>query len=107
MRLLLEWKVLRIEYALKSLLKEFGIKANVWSLGAYYVDPRRLALVIAVPLDSDRASLQNNRAFLVRMERLLAIFNWETTARDHVRFHIESQETVDRENNGNWLYHFR
>jgi hypothetical protein len=107
MRLLLEWKVLRIEYALKSLLKEFGIQANVWSFGAYYIDPRRLAFVIAVPLDIDRAAVQNNRAFISRVEKLLVLFNWDVAARDQVRFHVESQETVDREDNGNWLYHFR
>lgn len=107
MRLLIEWKVFRIECALKTLLKEFGIQANVWSFGTYYIDPSRLAIAIAVSSDSIRDSLQNNRAFIERAERLLVLFNWDIKARDQVKFHIESQETVDRENNGNWLYHFR
>lgn len=41
------------------------------------------------------------------MKTLLEKFNWPIQARANVTFDIESQETVDRENNGNWWYHYK
>jgi len=107
MRWLLKLKIWRIESALKSLLKATGVKPLVWSFGAYYIDPRHMVFVLGVPLDKERDSLRNDKDFLNKMKSLLVRFNWPAPAREHVAFDIESQETVDRENNGNWWYHYK
>jgi len=107
MRWLLKLKIWRIESALKTLLKAAGIKPLVWSFGAYYIDPKHMVFVVGVPSDKERDALRNDNDFLAKMKGLLVRFNWPVPAREHVAFDIESQETVDRENNGNWWYHYK
>lgn len=107
MRWLLKWKIWRIESGLRSLLKEAGVKPLVWSYGAYYIDPKHMVFVVGVPSDSERDALRANDVFRAQMKYLLAKVRWPLAARDHVLFDIESQETVDRENDGNWWYHYK
>lgn len=107
MRWLLKLKVWRIESALRALLKAVGIKPFVWSFGAYYIDPKHMVFVVGVPSDKERDSLRNDKDFLAKMQSLLVRFNWPAPAREHVAFDIESQETVDRESNGNWWHHYK
>ena len=107
MRWLLKLKIWRIESGLKALLKAAGIKPIVWSFGAYDIDPKHLVFVVGVPSDQERDSLRNNKSFLAETKSLLVRFNWPASARDYVHFDIESQETVDRDNNGNWWYHYK
>lgn len=107
MRWLLKLKIWRIESGLKSLLKAAGFKPRVWSFGAYYIDPKHMVFVVGVPSDQERDFLRNNKNFLVEMKNLLVRFNWPASAKEHVHFDIESQETIDRENNGNWWYHYK
>ena len=107
MRWLLKLKIWRIESNLKALLKPAGIEPIVWSFGAYYIDPRHLVFVVGVPSDRERDSLRRNKNFLSEMKGLLVRVNWPASAREHVHFDIESQETVNRENNGNWWLHYK
>jgi hypothetical protein len=89
------------------MLKAAGVKPLVWSFGAYYIDPRHMVFVVGVPSDKERDSLRSDKDFLGKMKGLLVRVNWPASAREHVAFDIESQETVDRENNGNWWYHYK
>lgn len=107
MNWLLKLKIWRIESSIKTLVKAAGCKPIVWSFGAYYIDPRYLVIVVGVPSDKERDSLRNDKRFLSEINALLVRFNWPIQSRAHVRFDIESQETVDRENNGNWWYHYK
>jgi|SRR6185369_6828168 len=107
MKIFLKWKIWRIEGGLKGLLKQKDIKPYVWFFGAYYIDPKSLVFVVGVPLDSERERLRSDIDFNNDMRRLLVTYNWPFEARKHVHFDIESQETVDRENNGNWWYHYK
>ncbi len=107
MNLLLKWKIWRIESALKNLVRDAGFKPMVWSFGAYYVDPKNLVFVVGVPTDEAKETLKSNDSFSLSMKRLLERFNWPIQARSNVTFDIESQETVDRENHGNWWYHYK
>ncbi|WKE65377.1 hypothetical protein PVT67_17190 [Gallaecimonas kandeliae] len=107
MNLLLKWKIWRIESALKNLVRAEGLKPMVWSFGAYYIDPKYLVFVVGVPTDTAKETLKSNSTFTASMKELLETFNWPIQARPEVVFDVESQETVDRENNGNWWYHYK
>lgn len=104
---ILKWKIWQIEIGLKRLLKKAGVKPIVWSLGAYHIDPKHLVFVVGVPFDSERDRLRRDSSFLTAMRNLLVEHNWPRIAREHIHFDIESQETVDRETNGNWWYHYK
>lgn len=108
MKLLLKWKIWRIERAIKSLVIEsHEIKPMVWSFGAYYIDPKHLVFVIGVPTDEVREAMKSDKELVLSFSNLLEAYNWPKPARTEVVFDIESQETVDRENNGNWWYHYK
>lgn len=107
MKLILKWKIWRIESALKSLVRAEGFKPLIWSFGAYYIDPKHLVFVVGVPEDKDKVLLISNDTFTASMKELLVKFNWPVQARASVVFDIESQETVNRENNGNWWYQYK
>ena len=107
MNLILKWKIWRIESALKNLVRAEGVKPIVWSFGAYYIDPKHLLFVVGVPTDEAKKNLKSNSSFMSSMRELLAKYNWPIQARPEVIFDIESQETVDRENNGNWWHHYK
>jgi len=99
---LLRLKIWRIEKAIKKLVKETnGIKPMTWSFGAYYIDPKHMAFVIGVPTDKIIDEMRKNDTLVASLKDLLEKFNWPKPARNDVIFNIESQETVDRENNGN------
>jgi hypothetical protein len=107
MIIFLKWKIWRIEAALRSLLKEAKIKPHVWSFGAYFIHPKHLVFVVGVQTDIEKEKIKSDPDFNTAMKRLLVKFNWPEKARDNVVFDVESQETVNRENNGNWWYHYK
>ncbi len=88
------------------LARRSGFKCTLLALGAYDVDPRLLQFVVQVPTDAERDKLRERQAFAEGLKELLVKHGWPESARDDVVFHIESQETVDRENEGNWAYRF-
>ncbi len=107
MKFLLKWKIWRIENSLKRMIKDSGIKPFVWSFGAYYIDPKHMVFVAGVQTDEEKQKLKSDKNIENQMKELLEKFNWPIDARKHVLFDIESQETVDKENNGNWWYHYK
>jgi hypothetical protein len=60
-----------------------------------------------VPTDEIRDAMKSNKELVLSFSSLLEIYNWPKPVRNEVVFDIESQETVDRENNGNWWYHYK
>jgi len=108
MTIFLKWKIWRIEAALRRLLKKADIiSPHVWSFGAYYIDPKYLVFVVGVQTDIEKEKLQLDLDFNNKIRELLKKFNWPEEARKHVVFDIESQENVNRENDGNWWYHYK
>ena len=108
MKLLLKWKIWRIEKSIKTLVEGAGgISPMVWSFGAYYIDPKHLVFVIGVPSDEIRDKLKSNKELALSLINLLKKYKWPILARNEVVFDIESQETVDRDNNGNWWHHYK
>jgi hypothetical protein len=104
---LLKWKIWHIETGLKSLLEKTGVKPMVWSFGAFDIDPKHLVFVVGVPTDEEKNNLKVDSLLAEQMQFLLEKYNWPIAARKHVVFDIESQETVDRETNGNWWHHYK
>ncbi len=107
MDILLKWKIWRIEADLKRLIRNLGIKPIVWSFGAYYIDPKYMVFVAGVQTDKEKEELKADKDIQEQMTKLLDKHHWPIEAKRHVHFDIESQETVDREDNGNWWYHYK
>lgn len=107
MKIFLKLKIWRIESNLKRLVTDNGLKPFIWSFGVYFIDPKNLVFVIGVPTDEDKHQLRANTKFMDEVKSLLVKHNWPEAARPYVTFDIESQETVDRENNGNWWQHYK
>lgn len=107
MKILLKWKIWRLESDLKALIKNLGIKPIIWSFGAYYIDPKHMVFVAGVQTDKEKMELNSKQSIQNQMKDLLVKYNWPIEARKYVLFDIESQESVDRENNGNWWYHYK
>lgn len=107
MKSLLKWKIWRIESSIERLVLDQGFEPKVWSFGAYYIDPKYLVFVVGVTTDEAKETLKQSDNFNASMRALLGTFNWPKQARENVVFSIESQETVDRDSNGNWWYHYK
>jgi hypothetical protein len=104
---LLKNKVAKIAEEAQTVVRRTGgATCTILSLGAYDVDPRLLMFVVQVPKDADRDKLKERPALAQSLKELLKKHGWPAKACDDVVFHIESQETVDRENEGNWTYRY-
>jgi hypothetical protein len=107
MFLLLKWRVWLIERDLRRLRRSEGVKPRVWSFGSYHIDPKHLVIVVGVSRDSERNRLRTDSTFQDLLKGLLVRYGWSESAQKHVHFDIESQETVDREDDGRWWYHYK
>lgn len=104
---LLKKKVANIAEEAQTVVRRTGgATCTILSLGAYDVDPRLLMFVVQVAKDADREKLKERPALAEALKELPKKHGWPKDALDDVVFHIESQETVDRENEGNWAYRF-
>lgn len=104
---LLKKKVAKIAEEAQTVVRRIGGGAcTILSLGAYDVDPRLLMFVVQVAKDADRDKLKERPALAEALKELPKKHGWPADACDDVVFNIESQETVDRENEGNWAYRF-
>lgn len=106
-QLVLRWKISRIASAARKLIEGAGSSCRVWWFGAYQIHPKHLVFVLKVSSDHERNNLRNDVVLLSSVRDLLVKYDWPKEARNEVVFDIESQETVDRENNGNWFYHYK
>ena len=106
-RISLRWKIHCISRGSRRAVETQDVHCRVWWFGAYWIDPKHLVFVIAVKSDLERNKLRSNVALNQSLRELLVQFRWPDAARQHVIFDIESQETVTRETNGNWWYHYR
>jgi len=84
MKLFLKWRIWRIESEPRSLLKNAGIKPNVWSFGAYYIDPKHLVFVVSVRTDGQKNQLTTDQNFNDKIRSLLEKYNWPNESRKHV-----------------------
>jgi hypothetical protein len=84
-----------------------GVKASVFWFGAYWIHPKHLAVIIRVRTDSEKSKLIQDQAFWHDIKADLASVGYPAVGRDGVAFEAESDETVNREWEGNWWYRFK
>lgn len=104
----LKQKIQSIELALKNKIGEIcEEKVGINWYGAYDIDPKHLVFWVCVQSDRMKSELEQDKPLLMELRALLELFDYPAEARPHVHIGFESQETVDRESNGNWWYHFK
>ena len=113
MNLYLFWKLCRIRRVVKRLVAGKGVVAaktvTPWMfwIGAYDIDPKYLFFVIGVQTDRERDGLRADQQFSEQLMQTLVAVDWPEAARPHVKFEIESDETIKRESGGNWYAHYK
>ncbi|WP_443946592.1 hypothetical protein ACJVDH_05835 [Pedobacter sp. AW1-32] len=75
--------------------------------GAYDIDPKNLVIWICVESDKIKSELKLNYEIMIKLEDTLCRHKYPEQAIPFVQIDFESQETVDRDSNGNWYHHFK
>jgi hypothetical protein len=80
---------------------------NVTWYAAYDIDPKYLVYWICIQTDKVKRELNDNVRLNDKLRRLLDKHQYPSNAQKHIRIEFASKETVDRESEGNWYYHFK
>lgn len=101
-------KIFDIKAKIKKVVKKY-FAGHFWIAyyGAYDIDPKNLVFWICVKTDNEKKLLQSNEQLKQELRNTLVEFNYPEKAIPFVYIDFESQETVNRESNGNWYYHFK
>ena len=75
--------------------------------GANHIHSKYLVFWISVESDKERDRLQSDKTLINRLRQVLIDVNYPEEGRDSVQIGFESQETVNRESNGNWYQHWK
>jgi hypothetical protein len=75
--------------------------------GAYDIDPKYLVVWICVESDKTKLNLESNVELVNKLREILVKYNYPKEAIPFVHIGFESQETVDRDSNGDWHKHFK
>ncbi|RKR85418.1 hypothetical protein BDD43_5689 [Mucilaginibacter gracilis] len=82
-------------------------KFDITWYGAYDIDPKHLVYWICIKTDKVKHELESNLELNQLLRSLLEKHRYPLAAQPHVFISFESQETVDRESDGNWYHHFK
>ena len=66
-----------------------------------------LVYCICVELDAEKERLAADTALYAELRELLTRYNYPAEGRGEVYIGFESQETVDRESDGDWWQHWK
>ena|SRR5690606_3017183 len=101
-------KIFRIEDDIKRVIKQV-CKEKFWIewYGAYDIDPKNLVFWICLQTDEIKEKLESDSDLTNTIRLLFDKHDYPEQARKHVHIGFESQETVDRESNGDWYLHFK
>ncbi|TRX51639.1 hypothetical protein FNH22_24060 [Fulvivirga sp. M361] len=101
-------KILRIKDDIEKLIKPIcNEKFWVEWYGAYDIDPKNLVFWGCVQTDETKERFESNSDLMNNFRLLLDKYDYPEQARKHVHIGFESQETVDRESDGDWYLHFK
>ncbi len=103
----LESSLRRARLHIEAHLSQLGY-ANFWTVqvGAIELDPDNLVLWICVPTDADKARLQADPGLVPRIRQILQDSAYPPAAVEAAQIGVESEETVQRESQGNWYWHW-
>jgi hypothetical protein len=84
-----------------------NVSARVDWLGAYYLDPKHLCIIVQVDSDQDKRQLLQDHDFQSSLRAALDAAAYPSEARDAVTMLVESEETVARDFGGRWQYRLK
>jgi hypothetical protein len=93
-----------IEKIISTICKE---KFDVLWYGAYDIDPKNLVFWICVNSDDEKQRLELNKELIKTLRGLFEKYDYPEKARALVHIGFESQETVERDSNGDWQSYFK
>lgn len=108
LKIILKRKILRIKSEMKKIITPL-CKEKFWIdwYGTYEINPRNLVYWICVESDKQKNLLKFNIELQKELKDLLVEQDYPCDAIKYIKINIESQETVDRESEGSWYYHFK
>jgi hypothetical protein len=104
----LKRKISDIIDEIKDIIKS-TINQKFWieSYGAYKLDAKYLVIWVCVEEDVTKTTLESDKDLLNTLKETLIKHNYPKDAIPFVSIGFESQETVNRESNGDWYMHFK
>ncbi|WP_029272583.1 hypothetical protein [Flavobacterium sp. KJJ] len=104
----LEIKVIKIKKDIEAIVSEVcSENFSVLKYGAYEINPKYLVYWICVNTDEVRNKLSNDKILKETLRNVIINAEYPIEAVNDVFVGFESQETVDRESNGDWYLHFK
>ena len=97
-------RVHRFQRAVRKAAEQRNRDASVYRRWGSSSKPDSLVIRVAVPLDADRDDLLKG-GFLEEFNRLLTKFDLPVSGQSGANLTIDSQETVDRDFDGNWYFY--
>jgi hypothetical protein len=112
---LLYWKKDSLKMKIQNIKKDFEIivlkfcseKFSVLHYGEYRINPKHLVFWITVETDKMKSKLIENKVLNNELRNVLVQNHYPEEALYDIHIGFESQETVDRESNGDWYLHFK
>lgn len=104
----LKRKVILIKKDIKAIIKPL-CKERFWVdiYGAYDINPNNLVIWVCVETDEVKSKLSSNVEVINQLRQVLIDREYPVDSRQFIHIGFESQETVDRESDGNWFHHFK
>lgn len=101
-------KVESIKHAITATVRAVT-REELWVhyYGAYTIDPKCLVYWICLKTDNEKQRLQADEVLTRRLRDYLIQYDYPPEGRDSVHIGFESQETVDRESDGDWFQHWK
>jgi hypothetical protein len=104
----LKEKITLAEQKIKAFAAQYSAEpVQVFSYGAYDIDPKHLVFWVSVQSDAMKIILQETIEWKQELSRILKSVEYPEAGISGVHIGVESQESVDRESAGNWWHHFK
>jgi hypothetical protein len=95
------WKVRR---GVRRLIRLDFPDAHISSMGMSSIDPQYFCVLINVKTDSEKGQLLQDKELDNKIRQIALNAGYPAESVPLISFSIESQQTVDRDFNGNWFY---